>query len=234
MSQFATMDIGPKSYICAIIDITDMTRQTLLRYFLAAVLIAGGCQEKEEKPKIENPVPEVNDVQTKVLIDVKEAGSDEIKKCEWGKGERVYINGKMSPTVEKVDDNTFGFTLGYKLDYPHCLLSPVTVFENASEVNLPQGHSTVAYIGYAENDQPVSMKSLTGVIRIPVVGEVVEDGDERILDHVVVTGENGEQMWGRFSVDYKTARLTGKEFLYSIWMWKGVCRRKVWTSCLIL
>lgn len=211
MSQFATMDIGPKSYICAIIDITDMTRQTLLRYFLAAVLIAGGCQEKEEKPEIENPVPEVNDVQTKVLIDVQAAGSDEIKKCEWGKGERVYINGKMSPTVEKVDDNTFGFTLGYRLDYPHCLLSPITVFENASEVNLPQGHSTIAYIGYAENDQPVSMKSLTGVIRIPVVGEVVEDGDERILDYVVVTGGNGEQMWGRFSVDYKTAKLTGKE-----------------------
>lgn len=65
-----------------IIYIADITRQTLLRYFLAAVLIAGGCQEKEEKPEIENPVPEVNDVQTKVLIDVKAAGSDEIKKCE--------------------------------------------------------------------------------------------------------------------------------------------------------
>lgn len=105
----------------------DMTRQTLLRYFFAALLIAGGCQEKEEAPKTENPAPEEEDLKTTILIDINETGPDEIKKCEWGKGERVYINGKMSPTVEKVDDNTFGFTLGYKLDYPHYLLSPVTV-----------------------------------------------------------------------------------------------------------
>ena len=194
-----------------LLNIYDMTRQTLLRYFFAALLIAGGCQEKEEAPKTENPAPEEEDLKTTILIDIDETGPDEIKKCEWGKGERVYINGKMSPTVEKVDDNTFGFTLGYKLDYPHYLLSPVTIFKSTTEVELPQGHSTIAYFGYVEDDQPVSMKSLTGVIRIPVVGEVVEEGDERILDKAEVAGKKGEQLWGRFTVDYKTAKLTGKE-----------------------
>ena len=66
-----------------------MTRQTLLRYFFAALLIAGGCQEKEEAPKTENPAPEEEDLKTTILIDINEIGPDEIKKCEWGKGERV-------------------------------------------------------------------------------------------------------------------------------------------------
>lgn len=92
------------------------------------------------------------------------------------------------------------------------------------------------------------MKSLTGVIRIPVVGEVVEDGDERILDHVVA--RSGGQLWVNDYISndgtpcgylvckindkdikwrYRTISIRNAEsvravlpkYSYRLWTWKG-------------
>ena len=133
----------------------------------------------------------------------------------WSEGDKISVNGIASNEAVISEENkavaTFSvdaiLSTPYHITYPYSEgVSPKVVFptkQSYVEGTFAQGCAPMC--GYAEsNGNNVTLKHLAGVLRLPV--KATTEGV--VLDKIVVTSHNGEDISGEFEVDCATATIT--------------------------
>ena len=133
----------------------------------------------------------------------------------WSEGDKIVVNGVASNEAVISQENSAEamFSVDAVLDTPYHItypytegVSPKVVFpieQSYAEGTFAQGCAPMC--GYAEdNDSNVTLKHLAGVLRLPVKAS----SEGVVLDRVVVTSLNGENIAGEFEVNCATATIT--------------------------
>ena len=152
--------------------------------------------------------------QTQITISLEEsrtqlgAEADGIYPLYWSNGDKISVNGVESNeiTVEE-KASVASFTIPATLSTPYCIAYPaaqegqvVFATEQTHVGNTTFGSGVSTMYGYSENGGGVSMKHLTGVLKIGVKGSAV-------LKKAAISTANGP-IAGAFDIDFASGEVT--------------------------
>ena len=132
----------------------------------------------------------------------------------WSNGDKISVNGKESIalTLGEEQTNVVDFTFDSNLSTPYCVTYPaaaegqVMFAANQSHAgNTTFGDNVATMWGYSENGEGVSLKHLTGVIKIGVV--VDEALVEKKLVYAQVSTIDRTPIAGAFNFDFANGKL---------------------------
>ena len=183
---------------------------------LPLVMLAAGCEEKEELlPSEERTVLTVGLPDSKTYLGASEDGK---RKVYWANGDRIAANGVASDPLEGIPADALSaeFSFPGVLNLPYNILYPASAYADASHVTLPASQAYVAG-GYdpaaallagqmTSAGGSLEMSHLSALIRIAVKSA----GSTPVtLASVIFQGKDDEQVSGSFTIDYATPALNG-------------------------
>jgi len=194
-------------------------------FFLAAAMLLAGCNKEQE----EMISPAVKGTKTYLTVSVAQTtpqtrthmGDDgtAVHPVYWSNGDCIAVNGAVSDELtglaEDARSATFCFT-DKILNTPYNILYPASIWADDTHITLP---ATQAYkeggfaegvfpmSGYSSNGSGVSLSSLCAILKIQVK-RAAADPDTHNLASIRFKGRNGEQISGRFAIDYENPGLT--------------------------
>ena len=152
--------------------------------------------------------------QTQITISLEESRTqlgteaDGVYPLYWSNGDKISVNGVESNEISVGEKaSVASFTIPATLSAPYCIAYPVAaegqvMFAAAqthvSDTTFGSGVSTM--YGYSENGGGVSMKHLTGVLKIGVKGSAV-------LKKAAISTANGP-IAGAFDIDFASGEVT--------------------------
>ena len=143
---------------------------------------------------------------------------DGVRKVYWSEGDQIAINGNASTTIAISENQRFaefGFTC--ILDYPYSVLYPAADYVDDAHINLPSvqeaadgtfATNCAPMACVAEEGDALSLHHLASVVRLQVKLPAESAHAEHNLAKVEFRGKAGEQVSGKFAIDYATATLT--------------------------
>ena len=145
---------------------------------------------------------------------------DGVRKVYWSTGDQIATNGVTSAAAVINEDNkgVAEFTFESALNLPYSTLYPAAAYVDAQTINLPvnqgRGLENVAenalpMAGYATTEgEGVMLHHLAGAIKLQIKVAEAAGADTHPIRRVELSGNNGEQMAGNFTIDYASATLT--------------------------
>ena len=171
----------------------------LLTVFAAAIL-AGGCAKEQAVPQIQEGTSI-----TASLSPVKTAING--VKVTWTAGDAINVNGAVSGALAE-DAVTAVFTFRTVIENPFKALYPTSIYKDEQTITLPASWSIDNFKtplgGYAATGKEVTFSALTAFVKISLTGE-----ETTTVKNITLTGKNGEQLAGDFTIDFQTLALTG-------------------------
>ncbi len=145
------------------------------------------------------------------------------RKIFWSEGDCVALNGQTSLSGQ-IDDENRGvaiFSFVNRIEYPYSILYPAEFYKDATTITLPKKQAytvgsfatnTAPMATYASDEIPIpTLHHLTGIIKLSIRQSTNEDFAKHLLhsiEYVRFEGNDGEQMWGDFTIDYASATIS--------------------------
>lgn len=183
------------------------------------ILLSVGCTEDSTKPAPEpkpGPGPEEP---TEMVLDATIATSlgeanDGSCKIYWTDGDRIIANGTTSKALTEVEASSSSaqFAFDKTLDTPFSALYPTSIYASATEVTLPAvqaedsfGPNTAPMAAYSTAETTIQFQYLCAVVKVSLTADAA-DTDQ--ISYIEFRGNAGEQVSGKFTIDYENATLT--------------------------
>ncbi len=178
----------------------------------AALVLAAGCS-KEIDPGFDSVSVSVI---TAGLENTKTALQEDGSKVYWENGDAICVNGTASSPISidapaPVAEFSFSSALAEskKSVYPAGIWdaegSVVLPSQQAAGTDVSFGPGALPMVASAESGNTLTFKSAAALVKLQIVsGQTIET-----IDYVEFTGAGGEQVCGKFNVDYSTGALTG-------------------------
>lgn len=143
-----------------------------------------------------------------------------IRKLYWSAGDRIAVNGLVSQALPEdlpEKTQTIAFAFAEPLSSPYKMLYPASVYEDETHISLPAiqdyraggfAEGMFPMAGYGVDEANLSIHHLCAILKIQVVRASSEPDTDPIVS-VRFKGRGGEQVCGRFELDYQNAALTG-------------------------
>ena len=138
------------------------------------------------------------------------------RKVYWSNGDRIAVNGAVSAALADVPAQTTStvFTFDALLDAPYSAIYPASFYADASAVVLPAvqaaangsfGANAAPMAAYsAEGNGGLQFHHLCAVVKLTITA----DSDHDLVSYVEFRGNAGEQVSGKFAIDYPSATLS--------------------------
>ena len=205
--------------------------KTRYQLLLAAAVLLTGCNKEQEEiatySKGGKTYLTVTAAQTTTSTETKTHMGDDgtaTHKVYWSNGDCIAVNGISSDELSGLSEETqsvvFSFT-DKLLSTPYNILYPASAWADATHISLP---ATQAYkeggfaegvfpmSGYSPSGSGIMLSSMCAILKIQVL-RASADPDTHNIASVRFKGRNGEQVSGRFEIDYEHATLTGSSDL---------------------
>ena len=155
---------------------------------------------------------------TRTHMDTESVGNE--RKLYWSAGDRIAVNGLVSqPLPEDLPEKTqtIAFTFEEPLSSPFKMLYPASVCEDETHISLPAlqeyraggfAEGMFPMAGYGTEEGNLSIHHLCAILKIQIVRAATEPDMDPIRS-VRFKGRGGEQVCGRFELDYSHAALSG-------------------------
>lgn len=192
------------------------------RFFivLAAMgLLASCAKEKEVTPVVPQGPTMIQvgiDPATKTHMGELVGGE---RKIYWSNGDKIAINGTASEELSGLDDatQTASFSFAEAPTAPYKVLYPASAYVDANSISLPDFQSwvngsfaddMVPMAGYSADGNNITVGYLCAVLKVSVKRATSTPDEDKLLG-VRFRGRNGEQVKGKFTIDYTSGTLTG-------------------------
>lgn len=192
------------------------------RFFivLAAMgLLASCAKEKEVTPVVPQGPTMIQvgiDPATKTHMGELVGGE---RKIYWSNGDKIAINGTASEELSGLDDatQTASFSFAEAPTAPYKVLYPASAYVDANSISLPDFQSwangsfaddMVPMAGYSSDGNNITVGYLCAVLKVSVKRAASTPDEDKLLG-VRFRGRNGEQVKGKFTIDYTSGTLTG-------------------------
>lgn len=140
---------------------------------------------------------------------------DGVRKVYWSNGDRINVNGAASEALADVPAETSSvqFTFDGILNLPYSAVYPASIYTDASTVTLPAtqayaagsfGANAAPMAAYINSDGNLKFHHLCAVVKL----SITKDSDADQISYVEFRGKAGEQVSGKFAIDYENAALT--------------------------
>ncbi|MCR4565070.1 MAG: SGNH/GDSL hydrolase family protein [Bacteroidales bacterium] len=151
-------------------------------------------------------------------MDTESVGN--VRKLYWSAGDRIAVNGLVSqPLPEDLPEKTqtISFSFAEPLSAPYKMLYPASVYEDETHISLPAvqdyraggfAEGMFPMAGYGTEEGNLSIHHLCAILKIQIVRAATEPDTDPIVS-VRFQGRGGEQVCGRFELDYQNALLSG-------------------------
>ena len=151
-------------------------------------------------------------------MDAESVGN--IRKLYWSAGDRIAVNGLVSQALPEdlpEKTQTIAFAFAEPLSSPYKMLYPASVYEDETHISLPAiqdyraggfAEGMFPMAGYGVDEANLSIHHLCAILKIQVARASSEPDTDPIVS-VRFQGRGGEQVCGRFELDYQNAALTG-------------------------
>ncbi len=137
------------------------------------------------------------------------------RKVYWSNGDKINVNGTASEALADVPAETSSvqFTFDGILNLPYSAVYPATIYTDASTVTLPAtqayaagsfGANAAPMAAYINSEGNLQFHHLCAVVKLSITKE--SDADQ--ISYVEFRGKAGEQVSGKFAIDYENATLT--------------------------
>ena len=144
---------------------------------------------------------------------------DGVRKVYWSAGDKIAVNGITSAEAVISEENkgVASFTFEGTLTAPYSALYPAEAYVDDQTINLAanqgRGLENVAanalpMAGYSTSDEPTVLHHLAGAVKLQIKVAEAAGADTHPIRRVELSGNNGEQMAGNFTIDYASATLT--------------------------
>ena len=199
-----------------------MIKDSMKRYFaiLCVVALMVGCAKDNEvcQPQSVEPYSISIDLQDEVARTSLGEEENGLRKIYWSNGDCIAVNGVASlPLQLEEEQATYAkFLFNSVLEYPCEILYPASFYKDAATITLPKEQQVVEGT-FATNASPMAsivatneetphMHHLAGVLHLQLMGN--EKTRNNFICKIELTGNNGEQLYGDFTIDYEKAQLT--------------------------
>ena len=194
--------------------------KTRLFIVLAAMgLLASCAKEKEVTPVVPQGPTMIQvgiDPATKTHMGELVGGE---RKIYWSNGDKIAINGTASEELSGLDDatQTASFSFAEAPTAPYKVLYPASAYVDANSISLPDFQSwvngsfaddMVPMAGYSADGNNITVGYLCAVLKVSVKRAASTPDEDKLLG-VRFRGRNGEQVKGKFTIDYTSGTLTG-------------------------
>ena len=155
---------------------------------------------------------------TRTHMDTEVVGN--VRKLYWSAGDRIAVNGLVSQSLPEdlpEKTQTVAFTFSEPLSSPYKMLYPASVYEDETHISLPAvqdyraggfAEGMFPMAGYGVDEANLSIHHLCAILKIQIVRAATEP-DTDPIHSVRFKGRGGEQVCGRFELDYQNALLSG-------------------------
>ncbi len=137
------------------------------------------------------------------------------RKVYWSNGDKINVNGTASEALADVPAETSSvqFTFDGILNLPYSAVYPASIYTDASTITLPAtqayaagsfGANAAPMAAYINSDGNLKFHHLCAVVKLSITKE--SDADQ--ISYVEFRGKAGEQVSGKFAIDYENAVLT--------------------------
>ena len=185
---------------------------------LAVVMFAGCTNDLTNEvvaPMGETTVVGVGIADTKTYLGELVDGA---RKVYWSENDQITINGNASTDVVISDDACYAeFSFTGVLEHPYSVLYPASDYVDASTINLP-AIQEAAEGTFATNCAPmacvategdaIALHHLAAVVRLQVKLPAEDAHNAHKIAKVEFRGKAGEQVSGKFAINYAEAALT--------------------------
>ena len=185
---------------------------------LAVVMFAGCTNDLTNEvvaPMGETTVVGVGIADTKTYLGELVDGA---RKVYWSEGDQIAINGNASTQIAIAEGARYAeFSFNGILSYPYSVLYPASAYVDASTINLPAVQEA-ADGTFATNCAPMAcvagegdalaLHHLASVVRLQVTLPAESTHAAHKLAKVEFRGKAGEQVSGKFAINYAEATLT--------------------------
>jgi hypothetical protein len=141
------------------------------------------------------------------------------RKIYWSNGDKIAINGTASEGLSGLDDatQTASFSFAEAPTAPYKVLYPASAYVDANSISLPDFQSwvngsfaddMVPMAGYSADGNNITVGYLCAVLKVSVKRAASTPDEDKLLG-VRFRGRNGEQVKGKFTIDYTSGTLTG-------------------------
>ena len=143
---------------------------------------------------------------------------DGSRKVYWSENDQISINGNASASVKISESKRSAeFAFAGILNYPYSVLYPASDYVDDAHINLPSvqesadgtfaaGSAPMACV--ADEGDAITLHHLTSVVRLQVKLPADSDHTAHDLAKVEFSGKAGEQVCGKFAIDYASATIT--------------------------
>lgn len=192
------------------------------RFFivLAAMGLLASCSKEKEIIPASSSEPVVLQVGIAPVTKTHMGGLEgDQRKIYWSDGDQIAINGQASDALGNLEEGTqtASFSFADAPAVPYKVLYPASAYVNENIISLPDiqkweegsfADDVVPMAGYSADGSNITVGYLCAVLKISV-RRAASDPDEDNLLGVRFRGKNGEQVKGRFGIDYTTGQLSG-------------------------
>ena len=188
----------------------------------ASVLLCGCYGDTSLTPHDSSIILALPDTRTS-LGDLDENNK---RKIFWSEGDCIALNGETSSSAQIDNENKSEakFSFANRIEYPYSILYPAEFYKDATTITLPKKQLYRAG-SFATNTAPMatfvaddtvtpSLHHLTGIIKLNIRQSKNEKFASHLLHSIIYVqfdGNNKEQLWGDFTIDYTSASLTPTE-----------------------
>lgn len=192
-------------------------KQICLMALCGATIALAGCAK-------DNTTDNIAPVAGRTVIDAGIAESrttlgesiEGTRKVYWSNGDQIAVNGTASAALADVPAQTTStaFTFDAILNAPYSAVYPASVYADASAVVLPAvqaaangtfGANAAPMAAYsAEGNGGLQFHHLCAVVKLTITA----DADTDQISYVEFRGNAGEQVSGKFAIDYQSATLS--------------------------
>lgn len=146
--------------------------------------------------------------------------NDGVWSLVWSEGDCLAANGNSSSEARISAENPSlaQFSFVGDLTYPCNLLYPAQFYTDATTITLPATQEA-AIDKFATNTLPMAavlaesggkttMQHLMGAVCVQLLLDTAEEADTHLIKRAQFSGNNAEQVSGKFEIDYTSATLT--------------------------